>query len=88
MRAPPSAPVAFTPREVAKYFLRCDPAKVRRLIQSGELGAVATRDARGRTRFLVWQCHLDEFGRTHGAAVQAKQPKRRRKSQDRDFYPS
>jgi hypothetical protein len=80
MRCPPSDCQGFTPKEVAKYYLRCDPAKVRRLIKSGELGAIAFKDARGRTCYLVWQCHLDEFRRAHGATVPAPKRGRPRKN--------
>jgi hypothetical protein len=76
----------YTPRDLAQ-LLRVSPDRVRSWIAAGELGAIDTARHRcGRPRYVVLPHHLAEFERRRSAAPTPK-PRRRKRTQDTDFYP-
>jgi hypothetical protein len=87
MRNNPQLAHGFTVREVARRF-RVSPAKVRTWIRLGILGAINTNPvACGKRRLIILPEHLAAFETQHATAPPPKPVKRRKRSQDTDFYP-
>ncbi|VTR93578.1 unnamed protein product [Gemmata massiliana] len=77
----------FTTAEVARRY-RVSEDRVRAWIKSGLLKAVNTADvACGKPRFVVLPEALAEFERTRSPAPLPKVPRRRRPSNQIDFFP-
>jgi excisionase family DNA binding protein len=75
-----------TPRELAR-LLRVSPDRIRAMIAAGELGALdMARQRCGRPRYIILPQHVEEFLRRRSAAPTPK-PRRRKRTQDTDFYP-
>jgi hypothetical protein len=64
--------IGMTPKQFSRVYAM-SPSKVRSLILSGALGAIATQDAAGKDRFVILPEHLDQFNATH--TVVPQQPK-------------
>lgn len=78
----------LTVADIARLY-RVSPDKVRAWIKRGELSAINTSDVRcGKPRFVVTPQALAAFERGRQAATpNAPKPKRRRKTNQIDFYP-
>src|SRR5437588_28717 len=79
----------FTVRDLARRW-RVSPDRVRRLITSGELVALNTRDTRcGRPRFVVTPEAVADFERRRQAAAAPTppKPKRRMRTPLVDYFP-
>ncbi len=84
---PDTLPRGLTPRECAR-LLRVSPDTIRSWIASGRLGAINTAQTRcGRPRFVVLQCHLQEFTRRNAATAPRPAPRRRRPAGEIDYFP-
>ncbi len=81
-------PRGFTVADVARRY-RVSPDKVRIWIKRGEMSAIDTADRRcSRPRFVVTVEALDAFERRRAATTpQAPKPRRRKKTQDVDYFP-
>jgi transposase len=77
-----------TVREVARRY-RVSPERVRGWIRRGELAAVNTADVlRGKPRLVVTPEALARFEQARQAASPPKPvPRRRRRTDEIDFYP-
>jgi hypothetical protein len=73
---------------VAKRY-RVGEDKVRAWIKNGEISAINTADRRcGRPRYVVTPEALAEFERCRQAATpNAPTPKRRKRTEETDYYP-
>jgi hypothetical protein len=77
----------YTPRELAR-LLRVSPDRVRGWIMAGELQALDTSRHRcGRPRYVVLPQHLAEFVRRRQAGPAPAPPRRRKRTQEVDYYP-
>jgi transposase len=78
----------LTVRDVARRY-RVGEDKVRGWIKRGELSAMNTADRRcARPRFVVTAESLAEFERRRQAATpDAPKPRRRKRTNEIDFYP-
>lgn len=77
----------MTPNEFAN-FIRKSPDWVRAEIAAGRLGAVNLADAKcGRPQYIILPHHIEQFIRSRSAAPPPKAPRRKRRSETKDFFP-
>jgi hypothetical protein len=77
-----------TPAELGR-LLRVSADRIRSMIVRGELGAINTAPRRGgKPRYVILPHHLQEWEMMHRAAVPQATPRRKRRTQRTDFYPS
>jgi hypothetical protein len=77
----------LTTSDVARRY-RVSEDKVRAWVRSGELPALNTASALcGKPRFIITPEGLAQFERGRAAAQPRPAPRRRRRSDEMDFYP-